>query len=41
MEWRHKHDATQPVGLLRVSVGLEGPEDLIADLYQALTSRDC
>lgn len=37
MEWRYKHDDTQPPGLLRVSVGLEAPEDLIADLKQALT----
>lgn len=36
MEWRYKHDKTQPLGLLRVSIGLEDAEDLIKDLEQAL-----
>ena len=36
MEWRYKHDSTQPLGLLRVSIGLEASADLIADLRQAL-----
>jgi cystathionine gamma-synthase len=38
IEWRHRYDATTPPGLLRVSVGLEDPADLIADLAQALGS---
>lgn len=37
MEWRYKHDATVAVGLLRVSVGLEAPRDLINDIRQGVT----
>lgn len=36
IEWRRKHDAEAPPALLRVSVGLEDPADLIADLEQGL-----
>lgn len=36
IEWRRRADPTAPEGLLRVSVGLEAPEDLVADLDQAL-----
>lgn len=36
MEWRYKHDPTVGVGLLRVSVGLEAPRDLINDIRQAV-----
>ncbi len=36
VEWRRKHDAEAPPALLRLSVGLEDPADLIADLEQAL-----
>ncbi len=36
VEWRRKHDAEAPPTLLRVSVGLEDPEDLIADLARGL-----
>jgi hypothetical protein len=36
IEWRYKHDPTVGVGLLRVSVGLEAPRDLINDLRQAV-----
>lgn len=35
-EWRRKHDASAPPGLVRISVGVEEPADLIADLAQAL-----
>lgn len=36
VDWRRRHDSEAPPGLLRLSVGLEDPEDLIADLEQAL-----
>jgi len=38
IDWRFKRDKAQPEGLLRVSVGLEDPEDLIKDWEQALKS---
>ena len=36
VEWRRKHDPEAPPALLRVSVGLEDPQDLIEDLGRAL-----
>ncbi len=36
IEWRRQHDPNAPPGLLRISVGLEDPQDLIADMEQAL-----
>ena len=39
IEWRRKHDPSAPPALLRISVGLESPEDLIADLEQGLAAR--
>jgi cystathionine gamma-synthase len=36
IEWRRKHDAEAPPALLRISVGVEDPADLMADLEQAL-----
>jgi cystathionine gamma-synthase len=36
VDWRRRHDPAAPPGLLRLSVGLEDPEDLVADLAQAL-----
>ena len=36
IEWRRQHDPNAPEGLLRLSVGLEAAEDLIADLEQGL-----
>lgn len=36
IEWRRRHDAHAPATLLRVSVGLEDPGDLMADLEQGL-----
>ena len=36
VEWRRKHDAEAPPTLLRLSVGLEDPADLIADLERGL-----
>lgn len=36
IEWRRRHDPQAPPALLRLSVGLEAPEDLIADLEQGL-----
>ncbi len=36
IEWRRRHDPEAPATLLRVSVGLEDPADLIADLEQGL-----
>jgi cystathionine gamma-synthase len=38
IEWRRKLDASAPPTLLRVSVGLEEPEDLIADLAEGLAA---
>lgn len=35
-EWRRSVNPDAPEGLIRLSVGLEAPEDLIADLEQAL-----
>jgi len=31
IDWRHKHDELVPPTLLRVSVGIEEPQDLIND----------
>ena len=39
IEWRRKHDPSAPPVLLRISVGLEAPDDLIADLAQGLAAR--
>ena len=36
VEWRRKQDPEAPPGLLRLSIGLEDPADLEADLAQAL-----
>ena len=36
LEWRRKHDPEAPPALLRASVGLEDPDDLIADLEAGL-----
>lgn len=36
IEWRRRHDPNTPPTLLRLSIGLEAPEDLIADLNQGL-----
>ncbi len=36
VEWRRKHDPEAPATLLRISVGLEDPEDLVADLERGL-----
>jgi cystathionine gamma-synthase len=36
LDYRYAHDKEMPPGLLRASVGLEAPADLIADLQQAL-----
>jgi cystathionine gamma-synthase len=36
IEWRRKHDAHSPPTLLRVSVGVEDADDLVADLEQGL-----
>ncbi len=36
IDWRRRHDAHAPAGLLRVSVGLEDFDDLAADLEEAL-----
>jgi cystathionine gamma-synthase len=38
IEWRHQWDNSMSPLLLRVSVGLEDPSALIADLEQALAS---
>lgn len=37
VDWRYPYDPSLPPGLLRFSVGLEDPADLIADLEQALS----
>jgi cystathionine gamma-synthase len=36
IEWRRRHDPAAPEGLVRISCGLEAPEDLIADLARGL-----
>jgi len=36
VDWRYKWDTSISPSLLRLSIGLEAPEDLIADLQQAL-----
>ena len=36
IEWRRRHDANAPPGLLRISIGLEGVEDLWNDLKKGL-----
>ncbi len=36
IEWRYGHDKNAPPALLRLSIGLEAPADLIADLERAL-----
>jgi cystathionine gamma-synthase len=38
VEWRRKQDPEAPPALLRMSIGLEDPEDLEADLAQALAA---
>jgi cystathionine gamma-synthase len=38
IEWRKRHDPRAPGTLLRLSVGLEEPEDLIEDLRRGLTA---
>jgi cystathionine gamma-synthase len=38
IEWRRKHDPEAPPTLLRISVGLEDPDDLLADLAQGLAA---
>ncbi|ODQ65076.1 cystathionine gamma-synthase [Nadsonia fulvescens var. elongata DSM 6958] len=37
IEWRAMSDPTTPETYLRLSIGLEHPDDLIADLHQAFT----
>ena len=39
IDWRRRHDPAAPPGLLRLSIGLEAPEDLIEDLRQGLAFR--
>lgn len=36
IDWRYQHDTTVSPALLRVSIGIEEPEDLIQDFQQAL-----
>ena len=36
VDWRFQYDTTCPEGLLRMSIGVEEPEDLLADLKQAM-----
>lgn len=36
IDWRYKHDKSVPSTLLRVSVGIEEPEDILQDFEQAL-----
>jgi cystathionine gamma-synthase len=36
VEWRRKQDPEAPATLLRLSVGLEDPEDLVRDLERGL-----
>jgi len=36
MDWRYQYDTTVDPGLLRLTIGLEHPDDLIGDLDQAL-----
>jgi cystathionine gamma-synthase len=36
IDWRYRHDSTQPRGLLRISVGIEHYRDLIHDLALAM-----
>lgn len=36
VEWRHKYDSEVPPGLLRLSIGLEEPKDLLQDIESAL-----
>jgi cystathionine beta-lyase/cystathionine gamma-synthase len=36
IDWRYRYDTASPPDLLRISIGLEAPEDLIADLGRAL-----
>lgn len=38
VEWRRKHDAEAPPALLRLSIGLEDPADLEADLERGLAA---
>eukprot|EP00470_Lotharella_oceanica_P008350 CAMPEP_0170199628 /NCGR_PEP_ID=MMETSP0040_2-20121228/69442_1 /TAXON_ID=641309 /ORGANISM="Lotharella oceanica, Strain CCMP622" /LENGTH=144 /DNA_ID=CAMNT_0010449767 /DNA_START=141 /DNA_END=576 /DNA_ORIENTATION=+ len=38
IEWRRKYDDGVPSGLLRLSIGVEDSEDLIADLEQGLNA---
>jgi cystathionine beta-lyase/cystathionine gamma-synthase len=37
-EWRRSVDPDAPEGLIRLSIGLEAPTDLIADLDRVLDS---
>ncbi len=37
LEWRRKHDAEAPPALLRMSVGIEEPDDLARDLERGLS----
>jgi len=39
IDWRYRYDKAAPPALLRLSIGLEAPEDLIADLAQGLDRR--
>lgn len=39
IEWRRRHDAHAPPALLRISVGLEDPKDLIADMQSGLAQK--
>lgn len=39
IEWRRRHDPQAPEALLRLSVGLEDPKDLIADLQAGLADN--
>jgi cystathionine gamma-synthase len=39
IEWRRRHDPQAPEALLRVSVGLEDPKDLITDLQNGLARK--
>jgi cystathionine gamma-synthase len=36
VEWRRKHDPEAPPALLRLSIGLEDPDDLVRDLERGL-----
>lgn len=38
VDWRYRYDTTVPASLVRLSIGLEEPADLISDFTQALNS---